>query len=344
MLKFDKKNVTVSPNMSETASEERDPTSGVPVPSPAPAAPSLSQPGTVPESERGKKRQNNIMWACEQFTAIENSEKVKCKHCGTEVVVVKGSAGTAQQSHMTKKHGSKDRLNTYVSPPIKKRGAERPPTSNKVPKVGKEREMLKGPELCEFLEHWAQRACPFSLVDDDVIIGSKKVTDFQGNVHNLNRHVLKRLMVEHGEALVAKKLDQSKGQYCSIALDLGTMQSKRTMDVVVHTDGQEFLYSVEPVGKGEGTAVKLYAKLLGIVKALHAAGLVVVAVVTDNASNLTAMERLMAVDYPEIIFVNQRWSGSIYIFTIYILQFTILHHFTSRNLKKNSCKNPKSPQ
>ena len=82
------------------------------------------------------------------------------------------------------------------------------------------------------------------------------------------------------------------------------MQSKRTMDVVVHTDGQEFLYSVEPVGKGEGTAVKLYAKLLGIVKALHAAGLVVVAVVTDNASNLTAMEKLMAVDFPEIIFVN----------------------------------------
>ena len=95
--------------------------------------------------------------------------------------------------HMTKKHGSKDRLNTYVSPPIKKRGAERPPTSNKVPKVGKEREMLKGPELCEFLEHWAQRACPFSLVDDDVIIGAKQVTDFQGKVHNLNRLVLKRL-------------------------------------------------------------------------------------------------------------------------------------------------------
>ena len=33
--------------------------------------------------------------------------------------------------------------------------------------------MLKGPALCEFLEHWAQRACAFSLVDDDVIVERK---------------------------------------------------------------------------------------------------------------------------------------------------------------------------
>ena len=289
--------------MSETDSEEHAAIPGVYVPSPAPATPSLSQPATVDESQRAKKRQNNMTWAVEQFTAV--GDKVKCKHCGAELSVVKERPGTAQQSHMTKVHGNKTRLNTYVSPPVKKRGAERASAdSNKVPKATKERTMLKGAELATFLEHWAQRALPFRLVEDHVIVPAKEVTDSDGKVLNLNRKLLKRLIVEHGEALVKKKLEQSHGQYCSIALDLGTMQSKRTMDVVVHTEGQEFLYSVEAVGKGEGTAPSLYKKLLPILHALKEAGLTVVAVVTDNASNLTAMERLFKDDFPEIVFVN----------------------------------------
>ena len=44
--------------------------------------------------------------------------------------------------------------------------------------------------------------------------------------------------------------------------------------------------SVEPVAKGKGTAVGLYEKLKPILAALHAEGLTVIAVVTNNAYNL----------------------------------------------------------
>ena len=125
-----------------------------------------------------------------------------------------------------------------------------------------------------------------------------------GPLHVLNRHLLQKMMVKYGETLLHEKLDANAGQYASVALDLGTMQSKRTMDVIVHTAGQEFLYSVESVPKGEGTAAALWEKLQPILADLKQRNIKVVAVVTDNASNLTAMERLINDVYPEILVIN----------------------------------------
>lgn len=294
--------------MSETESEQYEEVLAVPPgtpsqadqPSPAPNAPSISQsqPATVVAAK------NNMKWCMDQFTPV--GDKVKCKHCPALLSVVKERPGTAEQSHMTRKHGDKAKDKSYVSPPVKvkKRAKDEGTTKEggKAPKLGP-RPVLTPAELAEFLEHWAMRACPFKLIDDHVLFKPVQVV-VDGKVCNLNRQLLKRLMVEHGEALVNRKLQESKGQYCSIALDLGTMQGKRSMDIVVHTDGQEFLYSVEPIGKGEGTAVGLYKVLLPVLNALHAAGLTVVAIVTDNASNLTAMERLIQADFPEIVCIN----------------------------------------
>ena len=292
----------------ETASESSMHLVPEVVASPAPVAPSqasVSQPATTPT-----KSKNHMKWSVEQFTPLggANGEGfVKCKICGTTIKLLPTRPGTAEQAHMMRKHSNKEDDKSYVSPPVKvnKRVKEEAKDEvNPKKRVAPVRTLMTKAELADFLEHWAQRACPFSLIDDHTLFPPRQVEDADGKVHNLNRQLLKRLIVEHGEALVKQKLTESKGKYCSVALDLGTMQSKRTMDVVVHTEGQEFLYSVEPIRKGEGTAVGLYKVLLPILKALHAAGLTVIAVVTDNASNLTAMERLVYADFPEIVFIN----------------------------------------
>ena len=211
---------------------------------------------------------------------------------------------------MRKFHGNKT-VAGYVSPPVKVKTVKRPraateartqtqptPTPEVVP-------TMKTADVPGFLKDWALNALPFALIDAHRLFHQRKVIwGDSGALHILNRHLLQKMMVKYGETLLQEKLDANAGQFASVALDLGTMQSKRTMDVIIHTAGQEFLYSVESVPKGEGTAAALWEKLQPILADLKQRNIKVVAVVTDNASNLTAMERLINDVYPEILVIN----------------------------------------
>ena len=108
-------------------------------------------------------------------------------------------------------------------------------------------------------------------------------------------------MALEGISLLRQLAKKCSTSYVSLTLDLGTTEGVRTTDLTLHAYGVSYPIEVLETGKTEGRVVRLLPRVIEIIDFIQASGAVVVAITTDNASNVKLLGTELAKKFPGIV-------------------------------------------
>ena len=168
---------------------------------------------------------------------------MKCNHCDEVITPIgKRSPGTAEQRHMKDTHGKGCLVAVSPSVKTKKRAqsAKKQMAANAAVANAASPAPVADPprapvrrDFNAFLLAFALHAFAFSSIEDRNLWPDLQFFTPTGT-RVYNRKTLRTAMVERGAELLDIKLKSLKGQFAALAVDLGTTQGYRCMDVMLH--------------------------------------------------------------------------------------------------------------